>query len=147
MFQDSPASDVVSCIASGEDSAVAIGSGGMNWLPRTSAWQDMQNWHARMSEHNSRFTDTLSGFGQTLLSAPVTESSSTTQIATQRMVNRIRTEQLTAAQAAAKAAKVASGAHDAAVYKPPPSDRTDGMTGRDIRSLINSLSSSVNKTA
>jgi hypothetical protein len=124
---------------------VAIESGSMNWLPRTSGWQDLQNWHSKMSEHNSRFADTLSGFGDTLLSAPVTESSSTTQIATQQMVNRMRTEAFRKAMAAAKAAAVERGTSDPGVYKPPASDRTDGTTGRDMRSLINSLSASVNK--
>jgi len=124
---------------------MAVGSGSMNWLPRASAWQDMQNWHARMSEHNSRFSDTVSGFGDALLSAPVTESSSTVQLTTQKMVNRMRMEALKKAQDAAKAAAKERGTSDPAVYKVPPSDGTDGNTGKDMRSLINNLSASVNK--
>jgi hypothetical protein len=119
----------------------------MNWLPRTSSWQDLQNWHSKMSEHNSKFQDTLSTFGDTLLSAPVTQSDSSIQLTTQQMVNRIRTEQFRAAMAAAKTAKAERGTSDPAVYKVPPSDRTDGTTGKDMRSLINSLSASVNKIA
>ena len=124
---------------------MAIGSGSMNWLPRASAYQDMQNWHAKMAEHNSRFTDTLSGFGDTLLSAPVTQSSSTTQIATQQMVNRMQMEAFKKAQDAAKAAAVEKGTSDPGVYKPPASERTDGTTGRDMRNLIESLSASMHK--
>jgi hypothetical protein len=122
---------------------VAVGS--MNWLPRTSGWQDLQNWHAKMAEHNERYSETVSGFGDTLLSAPVTQSSSTTEIATQRMVNRMRMEAFEKAQKAAKAALTSQ--NDPAVYKPPPSDRTDGVTGKDIRALIDNLSASVHKIA
>jgi hypothetical protein len=117
----------------------------MNWLPRTSGWQDLQNWHAKMAERNERYAETVSGFGDTLLSAPVTQSSSTTEIATQRMVNRMRMEAFEKAQKAAKAA--ARATKDPAVYQPPPSDRTDGVTGKDIRALIDNLSASVHKIA
>jgi len=120
---------------------MAVGS--MNWLPRSSSYGELQNWHAKMAEHNSRFTDTLSGFGDTLLSAPVTETSSTLEITTQQMVNRMRTEALKKAQAAAKAAATERGTRDPRVYKPPASDHTDGKTGKDMTSLINNLSASV----
>jgi hypothetical protein len=120
----------------------SIGSS-FNWLPQSSAWQDLQNWQARMSAANAQYQSSVQGFDDTLLSAPVTQTGSQLQLVTQEMVNRIQTEQATAAAKAA--AEAANGAEDPAVFwgLPVSEDGTDGTTGLDINGLISSLSASV----
>src|SRR5262249_59089716 len=67
------------------------------------------------------------------------------QLITQEMVNRIKTEQATAASKAAAQAAATSSTQDPAIYwgLPASADGTDGTTGFDISGLISSLSASV----
>jgi len=122
----------------------SIGSS-FNWLPQPSAWQDLQNWQAKMSAANAQYQSSVQGFDDTLLSAPVSQTGSQLQIVTQEMVNRIQTEQANAAAKAAADAAAANSTQDPAVYwgQPVSTDGTDGTTGFDINGLIDSLSASV----
>lgn len=89
----------------------SIGSS-FNWLPQPSAWQDLQNWQARMSAANAQYQSSVAGFDDSLLSAPVTQTGSQLQLITQEMVNRIKTEQATAASKAAAQAAATSSTQD-----------------------------------
>ena len=122
----------------------SIGSS-FNWLPQPSAWQDLQNWQAKMSAANAQYQSSVQGFDDTLLSAPVDQTGSQLQIVTQEMVNRIQTEQANAAAKAAAESAASDPTQDPAIYwgMPASADGTDGTTGLDINGLISSLSSSV----
>lgn len=74
----------------------------MNWLPRASAWQEMESARIKRKTHNEDFLATSQSFNSTIISSNVT-SGDQVQLAMQVAMDRLKKAQLAKAAAAAKA--------------------------------------------
>jgi hypothetical protein len=60
---------------------ISFQSMGFNWLPRTSAWQEAQNWHARQQQHQADFEAASTLASSTFESAAISFTSGMAELA------------------------------------------------------------------
>jgi len=63
---------------------------GSRWFTASSAWTDLQNWHAKMKAAGEQFADNSSGLADALLGSSVTQSQGLGDIIAQQVIARLQ---------------------------------------------------------
>src|SRR5262245_45688486 len=84
-----------------------ISSSSFNWVQTPSAWQQLQNWHARRQAANEEFLANVSALSDAFSGAITSQSSGAANLAAQAAIDRLNAE-TKAKQAKAAAAASAS---------------------------------------